>query len=129
MAVRIGKLAPEFEGEAWTRGAHGPKKVALSQNRGKWVVLFFYPRDFTFICPTEIAAYASMQNQFESEGAVIIGARTDRLFRLKVVFKKEERLGSVRYPVLADTSQQLTRAFGILLDDGSALRGTYIIDP
>src|SRR5437867_1713209 len=53
MAVRIGKPAPEFEAEAWTRGAHGPKKVGLSQHRGKWVVLFFYRRDFTFICRTQ----------------------------------------------------------------------------
>src|SRR4029453_9856628 len=61
MAVRIGKRAPEFEAEAWTRGAHGPKKVGLSQHRGKWVVLFFYPRDFTFICPTEIASFGALR--------------------------------------------------------------------
>jgi len=65
MAVRIGKPAPEFEEEAWTRGAHGPKRVGLSQHRGKWVVLFFYPRDFTFICPTEIASFGAMQKDFE----------------------------------------------------------------
>ena len=129
MTVGIGEQVPDLSVDYWVRGAHGPKKMSLSDHRGKWLVLFFYPRDFTFICPTEIAAYASMQNQFESEGAFIIGASTDSFFSHKAWFESEERLRGVRYPVLADTSQQLTRAFGILLDDGSALRGTYIIDP
>ncbi|MGH6917467.1 MAG: redoxin domain-containing protein, partial [Geminicoccaceae bacterium] len=102
--------------------------MPTGQSRGKWLVLFFYPRDFTFICPTEIAAYASMQGQFESEGAVI-GASTDSFYSHKAWFESEDRLRGVGYPVLADTSQHLTRAFGILLDDGAALRGTYIIDP
>ena len=129
MTVGIGEQVPDVSVDYWVRGAHEPKQMSLSDHRGKWVVLFFYPRDFTFICPTEIAAYASMQGQFESEDAVIIGASTDSFFSHKAWFETEERLRGVRYPVLADTFQRLTRAFGILLDDGSALRGTYIIDP
>jgi peroxiredoxin (alkyl hydroperoxide reductase subunit C) len=103
--------------------------MSLSDHRGKWIVLFFYPRDFTFICPTEIVAYGSMQDQFENEGAVLLGASTDSFYSHKAWFESEERLRGVRYPVLADTSQQFTRAFGILLEDGAALRGTYIVDP
>jgi len=87
MAVRIGKPAPEFEGEAWTRGAHGPKKVGLSQHRGKWVILFFYPRDFTFICPTEIASFGAIQKDFERENAVVIGVSTDSFYTHKAWFE------------------------------------------
>ena len=57
MTIQIGQPAPDFQADAWIRGAHGPRKVTLSEYRGKWVVLFFYPRDFTFICPTEIASF------------------------------------------------------------------------
>jgi alkyl hydroperoxide reductase subunit AhpC len=87
MAVRIGKPAPEFEEEAWTRGAHGPKRVGLSQHRGKWVVLFFYPRDFTFICPTEIASFGAMQKDFERENAVVIGVSTDSFYTAQSVVR------------------------------------------
>jgi alkyl hydroperoxide reductase subunit AhpC len=129
MAVRIGKSAPEFEGEAWTRGAHGPKRVGLSQHRGKWVVLFFYPRDFTFICPTEIASFGAMQNDFERENAVVIGVSTDSFYTHKAWFESDPRLMNINYPVIADTGHQMSGAFDVLLDDGAALRGTFIIDP
>src|SRR5213595_440041 len=93
MAVRIGKPAPEFEAEAWTRGAHGPKKVGLSQHRGKWIVLFFYPRDFTFICPTEIALFGAIQKDFERENGVVIGVSTDNdtIFALKVLLYRAKQ--------------------------------------
>ncbi len=129
MTIGIGQQVPDMKIDYWVSGAHGPKQMSLADHKGKWLILFFYPRDFTFICPTEIAAYASMQDQFEEEGAVVIGASTDSFFSHKAWFEGDERLRNVKYPVLADTSQQLTRAFGILLEDGAALRGTYIVDP
>ncbi len=129
MTIGIGQQVPDMKVDYWISGAHGPKQMSLLDHKGKWLILFFYPRDFTFICPTEIAAYASMQSLFEEEGAIVIGASTDSFFSHKAWFESDERLRGVKYPVLADTSQQLTRAFGILLDDGAALRGTYIIDP
>ena len=129
MAVRIGKPAPEFEAEAWTKGAHAPKKVGLSQHRGKWVVLFFYPRDFTFICPTEIASFGAMQNDFERENAVIISVSTDSFYTHKAWFESDPRLANINYPVIADTGHQVSGAFDVLLEDGAALRGTFIIDP
>ena len=115
MAVRIGKPAPEFEGEAWTRGAHGPKKVGLSQHRGKWVILFFYPRDFTFICPTEIASFGAMQKDFERENAVVIGVSTDSFYTHKAWFESDPRLANINYPVIADTGHQVSGAFDVLL--------------
>jgi len=129
MAVRVGKPAPEVEGEAWTKGAHGPKKVGLAQHRGKWVVLFFYPRDFTFICPTEIASFGAMQKDFERENAVVIGASTDSFYTHKAWFESDPRLANINYPVIADTGHQVSHAFDVLLEDGAALRGTFIIDP
>ena len=86
MTVQIGQPAPDFQADAWIRGAHGSRKVALSEYRGKWVVLFFYPRDFTFICPTEIASFGALQPSFEREDAVVIGASTDSFFTHKAWF-------------------------------------------
>ncbi len=129
MTIQIGQPAPDFQADAWIRGAHGPRKVTLSEYRGKWVVLFFYPRDFTFICPTEIASFGALQPGFEREDAVVIGASTDSFFTHKAWFESDPRLQGINYPVLADTSQQVSREFNVLLDDGAALRGTFIIDP
>jgi peroxiredoxin 2/4 len=129
VAIRSGKPAPEFEADAWIRGAHGPKRVRLSEHRGKWVVLFFYPRDFTFICPTEIASFGAMQNDFERENGVVIGASTDSFYTHKAWFESDPRLMNINYPVIADTGHQVSGAFDVLLDDGAALRGTFIIDP
>jgi len=129
MAVRIGKPVPEFEAEAWTRGAHGPKKIGLSQHRGKWVVLFFYPRDFTFICPTEIVAFGAIEKDLERNNAVVIGASTDSFYTHKAWFESDPRLANISYPVIADTGHQVSGAFDVLLEDGAALRGTFIIDP
>ncbi len=129
MTIQIGQPAPDFQADAWIRGAHGPRKVALSEYRGKWVVLFFYPRDFTFICPTEIASFGALQPAFQREDAVVIGASTDSFFTHKAWFESDPRLQGIDFPVLADTSQQVSREFNVLLADGAALRGTFIIDP
>ncbi len=103
--------------------------MTLADHRGKWVVLFFYHRDFTFICPTEIAAFARMDTQFQAENAVVIGASTDSFFSHSAWFDADERLHGVNYPVIADTSHKLATAYTVLLTDGSTLRGTFIIDP
>jgi alkyl hydroperoxide reductase subunit AhpC len=103
--------------------------MKLSDLHGEWVVLFFYPRDFTFVCPTEIQAFARLHSAFRAEKAVVIGASTDSYYAHKAWFESDARLQDVAYPVVADTSQHLGEAFGVLLEDGTALRGTFIIDP
>jgi peroxiredoxin (alkyl hydroperoxide reductase subunit C) len=103
--------------------------MALAEHRGKWLVLFFYPRDFTFICPTELIAFGELEADFKAEGAVVIGASTDSFFSHKAWFESDPRLLGVNYAVLADTSHQLSKEFDVLLDDGATLRGTFIIDP
>jgi alkyl hydroperoxide reductase subunit AhpC len=129
MGVMVGRPAPDLKVLCWLRGAPGPKRLSLAQFRGSWLVLFFYARDFTYICPTEIAGFAGLQDEFAAAGAAIVGASTDSYFSHETWFGQDERLREVRFPVIADTSHQLSDSFGMLLEDGSALRGTFIIDP
>ena len=101
----------------------------MSSHRGSWVVLFFYPGDFTFICPTELAAFAKRHDDFLREDAVLLAASTNSCFSHKAWFEMDPRLAEVRYPVIADSLRELSRSFGVLLEDGAAHRGTFIIDP
>ncbi|MFQ5956265.1 MAG: peroxiredoxin [Candidatus Brocadiales bacterium] len=126
--VKVGQKAPDFEETAYTKGDF--KTVKLSDYKGKWVVLFFYPLDFTFICPTEIEAFAQMENDFNKLNAVVLGASTDSQFSHKAWFESDSRLKAVKYPVIADTAHRLSSAYGVLKQDlGVALRGSFIIDP
>lgn len=129
MAVQVGKAAPAFAVEAYVRGQKDAQQITLEQYRGQWVVLFFYPRDFTFVCPTEIEAFGRLQADFEAEQAVVLGASTDSFFVHKAWYETDERLAGVDFPVLADTAHGLAADYGVLLEDGAALRGTFIIDP
>ncbi|MEY4723718.1 MAG: hypothetical protein RLZZ324_1231 [Candidatus Parcubacteria bacterium] len=126
--VKIGKPAPMFMNvTTYQKGKADFTKTSLREYRGKWVVLFFYPRDFTFICPTEIKGFASHKSDFAAMNAEVIGASTDSEWSHKNWFERD--LPEVDYPVLADTTLEITRAYGILNDDGSAARGLFIIDP
>ena len=128
MSIRIGSAAPDVVCDAWVRDHTQPSQISLANYAGQWVVLFFYPRDFTFVCPTELHAFAHLQQEFEREGAILLAASTDSYGCHKAWFESEPRLTDVEYPVLADTSHQLAEQFGVLGADGTALRGTFIID-
>jgi alkyl hydroperoxide reductase subunit AhpC len=129
MSITIGKPAPQFENVvAYQKGSEDFTKVSLGDYKGKWVVLFFYPRDFTFICPTEIRGFAKREQEFRDLNCEIVAASTDSEWSHKNWFEKD--LPEVGYPVLADTTQKLSRDYGILNeDDGSSERGLFIIDP
>ena len=129
MALRVGQPIPDLSVQAYVRGERAPTEFALSSHRGRWVVLFFYPRDFTFICPTELASFAEHHDAFLGERAVVLGASTDSYFSHKAWFESDPRLADVRYPVIADTAHELSRSFDVLLEDGATHRGTFIIDP
>lgn len=129
MALRVGESVPDHHVSAYVRGERSPTTFDLSSHRGRWVVLFFYPRDFTFICPTELAAFAERHEDFLRERAVVLGASTDSYFSHKAWFESDPRLAGVNYPVIADTAHELSRSFDVLLDDGATHRGTFIIDP
>lgn len=124
--VKLGQRVPDFEVDAFHGGEI--RKLEISDYKGKWVVLFFYPLDFTFVCPTEIQAFAKKEKEFEELGAAVLGASTDSPHSHKAWFEKD--LPEVKYPVLADTTHKVARLFGVLKEDeGIAYRGTFIIDP
>ncbi|MBI1956951.1 MAG: peroxiredoxin [Candidatus Niyogibacteria bacterium] len=125
--VKIGERAPEFSGVTAYQAGKEFIKVSLKDHAGRWLVLFFYPRDFTFICPTELKEFAKLEKEFESCNCAILAASTDSEWSHKNWFERD--LPDVRYPILADTTQELSRAYNVLDTDGSSQRGTFIIDP
>jgi len=106
------------------------KKMNMDSLRGKWVVLFFYPADFTFVCPTELEDLAELYPAFQKENAEIISVSTDTVFVHKAWHDASEAIGKVTYPMAADPTHELSHAFGVhMADEGMSLRGTFIIDP
>src|SRR3989338_1907036 len=126
--MKIGEKSPEFSGAA-TYQAGSFIKTSLADYRVKWVIFFFYPRDFTFVCPTEIEGFAELEKEFGSAGAVILACSTDSEWSHKNWFETDERLKKVKYPIIADTTQEISRAYNVLGPDGAAMRGTFVIDP
>ncbi|MBK7890082.1 MAG: peroxiredoxin [Bdellovibrionales bacterium] len=123
----IGQPAPLFTTTAVVDGGEF-KKVSLTDYKGKWVVLFFYPLDFTFVCPTEITQFRDTLKEFEASGAVVLGCSIDSEHSHKRWIKDD--LGDLHYPLLADVTKRISRDYGVLLEDsGIATRGTFIIDP
>jgi peroxiredoxin (alkyl hydroperoxide reductase subunit C) len=123
----IGQPAPQFTAQAVVDGGNF-KEIQLSSYRGKFVVLFFYPLDFTFVCPTEITQFRDALSAFKSAGAEVIGCSIDSVHSHKRWIKDD--LGDLGYPLIGDLTKQVCRDYGVLLQDkGIATRGTYIIDP
>ena len=129
MAVTVGEPVPDLSVQAYVRDEPTPIVFDLSSHRGKWVVLLFYPGDFTLVCPTELAGFGQRHEEFVQEDAVVLAASTNSCFSHKAWFEIDPRLAHVRYPVIADTLRELSRSFGVLLEDGTLHRGTFIIDP
>ena len=126
-SLQVGQKAPDFSAQA-LMGDGSVKEVKLSDYKGKWVVLFFYPLDFTFVCPTEIQGFNQHIQEFKKLNAEILGASTDSVYSHKAWV--EHGLGKVEFPILGDTGHQVAKSFNVLLHDkGIALRGTFIIDP
>jgi peroxiredoxin (alkyl hydroperoxide reductase subunit C) len=126
--ITVGSTVPEQVLLAYRRGEPDFVPCTLA-NHDRWIVLFFYPRDFTFVCPTELAAFAELEDAFAAEDAALVAASTDSAWSHKAWFETHAMLGGVDYPILADTTQELSETFGVLTADGSALRGTFVIDP
>ncbi|WP_445487610.1 peroxiredoxin [Niallia sp. 03133] len=135
MAERmVGKPAPKFEMEAVLPNKEFGK-VSLEENmkNGKWTVLFFYPMDFTFVCPTEIIALSDRYEEFSDLDTEVIGVSTDTIHTHLAWIKtdrKDNGLGDLNYPLAADTNHQIARDYGVLIEEeGIALRGLFIISP
>jgi peroxiredoxin (alkyl hydroperoxide reductase subunit C) len=106
-------------------------ELKLSSYRGKYVVLFFYPLDFTFVCPSEIIAFDAALARFESKDAVVIGVSVDSQYT-HLAWKNTPRerggIGPIKYPLVADLNKNIACDYGVLLDDSVALRGLFLID-
>jgi peroxiredoxin (alkyl hydroperoxide reductase subunit C) len=126
--TQIGAPAPEWCATAYHQG----EEIELSSQdyRGKWHVIYWYPLDFTFVCPTEIRGFEAMRDDFQEEGVEVIGASTDSFFSHKNWFADRKTFAEeITHPVLADTSHAVSRAFGVLKENqGVAYRATVIID-
>jgi peroxiredoxin (alkyl hydroperoxide reductase subunit C) len=126
--ARINEKAPEFTEEAYVNDEI--KKISLSDYKGKWVVLFFYPADFTFVCPTELGDMAANYEEIKKIGAEIISVSTDTAFVHKAWHDNSPTIKAIQYPMLADPAMRVCKAYGTLIEEeGLSLRATAIIDP
>eukprot|EP00808_Paulinella_micropora_P019060 g36.t1 len=129
--ARVCQPAPEFEAMACMSDG-SLKKVALSEHQGKWVVLFFYPLDWTFVCPTEIIAFSDKAKDFQKINCEVWGASVDSHYS-HLAWTQQDRkrggLGKINIPLISDLSHSISAKYGVLLPDGHACRATFIIDP
>ncbi|MSP91936.1 MAG: peroxiredoxin [Myxococcales bacterium] len=130
MAVLVNKPAPAFTAEAVLPDGSFAK-LSLEQYLGKYVVLFFYPLDFTFVCPTEIIAFDHRIAEFEQRNTVVLGCSVDSKFshwawrEMKV---RDGGIGAVRYPLLADITKSIAKDYDVMADDAKTLRASFLID-
>jgi len=126
----VTKEAPDFTAQA-VMPDNSFAELKLSDYRGKYVVLFFYPLDFTFVCPSEIIAFDRELEKFRTKGAEVIGASVDSHFT-HLAWKNTPRdqggIGAIQYPLVSDLSKSISQSYGVLLPDGIALRGLFLID-
>ena len=128
----IGKQFPEYRLNAVisTDQSKAFQTIDSGTHAGKWRVIFFWPMDFTFVCPTEIAAFGKLEKEFRARDAQLLGASTDSEYVHLAWRREKEELKDLPFPMLADVKRDLTTALGILdTDAGVAQRATYIVDP
>lgn len=125
MQTLVGKAAPDFTLD----GVFGDqfKKVSLKDYRGRWLVIFFYPLDFTFVCPTEITAFNDAYDQFQKMNTEVLSVSVDSVHS-HLAWKKD--LGDMRFGMLSDITKTMSRDYGVLIEEeGISLRGAFVIDP
>lgn len=126
--ITINQKAPDFTEDAFI--SNDIKKISLNDFRGKWVILFFYPADFTFVCPTELGELANNYELLKQIGAELITVSTDTAFVHKAWYDTSETIGKVKFPMLADPSRRVCKNYETLIEDeGLSLRATFIISP
>ena len=125
MSVQVGRKAPGFTMQGIAKGEI--RDIHLEDYSGKWVVLFFYPGDFTFVCPTEVTAFSERYDDFTELDAQVLGVSVDSVYAHKAWLKE---LGELNYPLLSDITKEISRSYGVLIESkGVSLRGAFIIDP
>jgi peroxiredoxin (alkyl hydroperoxide reductase subunit C) len=128
MITLINSKVPDFKVQAY----HNDKFVTVSQNdlKGKWSIFFFYPADFTFVCPTELGDMADKYAQFKELGVEVYSVSTDTHFTHKAWHDASDTIKKIQFPMLADPTGHLSRAFGVHIEEeGLAYRGTFLINP
>jgi alkyl hydroperoxide reductase subunit AhpC len=130
VSIKVGDPAPPVTVEAYLRAEADPVTMEIGRPGRSWTVLFFYPRDFTFVCPTELRGFAELEADFALEGAAVVAVSTDSWHVHRAWLETSPGLTGIHYPVIADPTRELTRLYGVLdYDDGCAMRATFIIDP
>jgi len=132
MILNVGEKFPEFQLKAVVSLQSGKEFEDISNKsyKGKWKVVFFWPMDFTFVCPTEIAEFGKRNNDFKDRDAQVLGVSTDSHYVHLAWRKDHPDLKELPFPMLADTKRELSSALGVLhKDEGVALRATFIVDP
>jgi alkyl hydroperoxide reductase subunit AhpC len=130
MSVHVQKPAPQFKTTALVEGDF--KQLGLDDYKGKYLVLFFYPLDFTFVCPTEILAFSDRAEEFRAIGCEVVACSIDSHFTHLAwtqTARKQGGIEGIKIPLLADVSHKIADDYGVLLEGGIALRGLFIIDP
>jgi peroxiredoxin (alkyl hydroperoxide reductase subunit C) len=132
-AAKVGQSAPDFDMPSTKNFEKLDENVSLLDYQGKWVVLLFYPLDFTFVCPTELTTFSDRYEDFLGIGADVIGVSTDSVHSHRAWLKTPRDKGGVeglKYPLASDITKQVARDYGVLIEDkGVALRGLFVIDP
>jgi peroxiredoxin (alkyl hydroperoxide reductase subunit C) len=131
--AQVGSTAPDFNMESTRNLERLDQPVKLSDYKGKWLVMFFYPLDFTFVCPTEIIAFSDATERFRAVGAEVLGISIDSKFVHRAWIKTprdKNGLGELNFPLASDLTKEVSRRYGVLIEDkGIALRGLFIVDP
>jgi peroxiredoxin (alkyl hydroperoxide reductase subunit C) len=126
--MKINEKIADIEADAYCDGEI--KKIKLSGYRGKWLVLLFYPADFTFVCPTELQEMAGLYAEFKKLGAEVLSVSTDTAYAHKAWHDESPAIKSVAFPMVADPTGKLCTAFGTYIEDeGLSVRGSFVIDP
>jgi peroxiredoxin 2/4 len=131
MSVLVSIEAPDFTAPAVLPSGVIEENFTLSSLRGKYVVLFFWPLDFTFVCPTEILAHDHRMEAFESRNVAVVGVSIDSQFThfaWRNTLVNEGGIGAIKFPMVADVKHEITRAYGIEHPDGVAMRASFLID-
>ena len=126
--IKVGKPAPEFSAEAFIDG--DTKNIKLRDYKGKWKVIFFYPKDFTFVCPTELGELADNYEELKKLNVEVLAVSTDTPEVHKAWHDASETIKKIKYPMIADPTHKICKDYGVLIEEeGIALRGTFVVDP
>ena len=128
----VGKPAPYFKMNAVKGDGSGFTEVTSEDYKGKWLVMFFYPLDFTFVCPTEITGFSKKYEEFKKAGAELLAVSCDSQYSHEAWINKDGKggLGKINFPIASDMTKSVSGDYGVLIEEeGIALRGLFIIDP